>query len=55
MLLNIIHSTEHLAQEVRTTLKSISCLTYNCMDEHHEALLDFSIKLDQLVTDFKFK
>ena len=25
------------------------------MDERHEALLDFSIKLDQLVTDFKSK
>ena len=49
------HSTEHLVQEIRITLKCISSLTYNCMDKHHEDLLDFSVKLDQLMTDFKSK
>ena len=49
------HSTEHLIQEIRVTLKSISSLTYNCMDKHHEDLLDLSVKLDQLMTDFKSK
>ena len=47
------HSTEHLAQEVRITLKSLSSLTYNCTDEHHEALSDLNDKLQGLMNDFR--
>jgi hypothetical protein len=43
----------HSTEEVRITLKSISSLTYNCTDEHCDALLDLSVKLDQVMTDFK--
>jgi len=47
------NSTEHLAQEVRITLKSLSSLTYNCTDEHHEALSDLNDKLQHLMNDFR--
>ena len=47
------HSTEHLAQEVRITLKSLSSLTYNCTDEHHDALSDLNDKLQHLMNNFR--
>ena len=47
------YSTEHLAQEVRTTLKILSSLTYNCTDEHHMALSELHEKVQQLMNDFK--
>ena len=48
-------SCEHLAQEVRITLKTISSYTYNCTDEHQDILIDLNDKLQVLMEEFKSK
>ena len=47
------HSTEHLAQEVRITLKGLGSLACGCTDEHHDALSDLNDKLQYLMNDFR--
>ena len=39
--------------EVRITLKTIGSLTYNCTDEHTDALSELSAKLKDIVDEFK--
>ena len=48
-------SCEHLAQEVRITLKTISGYTYNCTEEHQDILIDLNDKLQKLMEEFKSK
>ena len=42
-----------MALEVRITLKTIGSLTYNCTDEHTDALVELSTKLKDIVSEFK--
>ena len=48
-------SCEHLAQEVRINLKTLSGYTYNCTEEHQDILIDLNEKLQKLTEEFKSK
>ena len=48
-------SCEHLAQEVRISLKTLSGYTYNCTEEHQGILIDLNEKLQKLTQEFKSK
>ena len=48
-------SCEHLAQEVRITLKTLNGYTYNCTEEHQDVLIDLNDKLQMLMEEFKSK
>ena len=48
-------SCEHLAQEVRITLKTLNGYTYNCTEEHQDILIDLHDRLQKLTEEFKSK
>ena len=47
------HSIDHLAKELRVTLKTFSSLTYNCTGEHQHLLMDVHTKLRELMANFE--